>query len=204
MPGRVDRLGPHSRAQGKSKYSFRRSLETAAQRDQRFRQGVADFDRQGQHVAQRLQQDDQRKRHFAVGMLVGDQQFRRLEMEQQRHRLLGQFRVAERIQQPRDQQRAFLFGQHVGLQAQLVLPVATAIVLVHLHDHVVQQADPAAAHVVDAVRPLGHQHQRPDSAAVEQAVADFVGKDRLAQILADRDMQCRPGRSTRPAAPAAA
>ena len=116
-------------------------------------------------------------------------------MKQQRHGLLRQFRVAERIEQPRDGQRAFLFGQHVRLQAQLVLPIPVAVVLVDLHDHVVQQADPAAAHVVDAVRTLCHQHQRPRPAAVEQGFADFVRKHRLAEIFPHGDIQ--PGQIDR-------
>ena len=72
----MDGLGPQPMPQREVEVVVAAIAEPAAQRLQGFGQGVADLDRQGQHVPQRVQQDHHRKRHFAVRMAVGDHQLR--------------------------------------------------------------------------------------------------------------------------------
>ena len=128
IPGRVQRLGPQSVAQRKVVVIRARVGEATAERLQHLRQRVADLDRQGQQPADRVLQHHDRIGDLAAGMPVGLHQLRPLEMEQQRHRLLGQVRL---LRPPAERRTAapLLLGVDVGLQAELVVPLGLRLVV---------------------------------------------------------------------------
>jgi hypothetical protein len=90
-------------------------------------------------------------------VFVRQHQVGALEVQQQRHRPLGQVGLGQGLQQPGDQLLPLALRVDVGLEGQLVLPGPALVVLVGLAEDVVQQGHELSADGGDQVGLLGDQ-----------------------------------------------